>query len=131
MRNLSFIPTLFVLFDVCTPVAYNVNMVFKETSIFTKLIQLVMSDEEYTKLQEILVDNPKKGDVIKGSGGLRKIRWKASGKGKRSGVRVIYYHLDVNEQVFMLYAYKKNEQSDLTKTQLRVLKQVIEQELAL
>lgn len=88
-----------------------------------------MPDDEYRKLQEALVENPKSGDVIQGSGGLRKIRWKLPAKGKRGGARMIYYHLDKDNQIYMIYAYKKNEQNDLTKKQLKQLKLVIEEEL--
>jgi mRNA-degrading endonuclease RelE of RelBE toxin-antitoxin system len=104
-------------------------MVIKETHIFTRIIQELMPDDEYRKLQEALVENPKSGDVIQGSGGLRKIRWKLPAKGKRGGARVIYYHLDKDNQIYMIYAYKKNEQSDLTKEQLKQLKLVVEEEL--
>jgi len=88
-----------------------------------------MPDDEYLELQEALVDNPKSGDVIRGSGGLRKIRWKVPGRGKRGGIRVIYYHLDENKQIYMIYAYKKTDQSDLTKEQIKQLKHVVEEEL--
>jgi hypothetical protein len=66
-------------------------MVIIETSVFTRLIQELMSDEGYRALQEVLITRPESGDLIKGSGGLRKIRWKLEGQGKRGGVRVIYY----------------------------------------
>lgn len=62
-----------------------------ETSIFTRKLRTLLSDEEYRLLQNELIKNPEKGKIIKGSGGLRKIRWSISGKGKSGGVRVIYF----------------------------------------
>lgn len=66
--------------------------VFFETSVFTRRVTELLSDYEYAELQRTLVANPNAGDVIPGSGGLRKIRWAAQGRGKRGGVRIIYYH---------------------------------------
>lgn len=62
-------------------------------------------------------------------GGLRKIRWNIEGQGKRGSVRVIYYWLTKDEQIFMLYAYKKNAQENLSKDQLKMLKRIVEEEL--
>lgn len=89
----------------------------------------MMTDGQYAELQSMLVNYPKSGDVIRGGGGLRKIRWKLPGKGKRGGVRVIYYYLDKDKQLYMIFAYKKNEQSDLTSEQVSVLRKVVEEEL--
>ncbi len=88
-----------------------------------------MTDGEYRILQEVLVDNPKLGDVIRGSAGLRKVRWKIPGKGKRGGLRIIYYYFEQDMQIYMIFAYKKNEQSDLTAEQVKMLKRVVEEEL--
>lgn len=66
-------------------------VVFVETPIFYKRVQQYMDDDEYTELQKHLVEHPDAGDVIKHSGGIRKIRWAGSGRGKRGGLRVIYY----------------------------------------
>lgn len=109
--------------------AYNDGMVIKETHLFTKIIREIMPDNEYMKLQEALIRHPKSGDVIKGSGGLRKLRWKLPGRGKSGGVRIIYYNLDENSQIYMIYVYKKNEQENLTKEQLKQLRHIIEEEL--
>ncbi len=98
---------------------------FKETSVFTKQIVDLMSDEQYRRLQAALINNPTSGDVIKGSGGLRKIRWGIDGRGKRGGTRVIYY-LELNDStIFMLFAYAKNEQEDLTPEQLKILSKLV------
>jgi hypothetical protein len=103
-------------------------MVIFETSIFTKKIIALLNDEEYRSLQNILVERPDSGDIIQGSGGIRKIRWGASGRGKRGGARVIYYWANPHDQLFMLYAYAKNERDDLTKDQLSVLRAVVVEE---
>jgi hypothetical protein len=66
-------------------------MQFIETSVFTKRIAEMLTDDEYHALQETLIQNPKAGPLIPGGNGLRKYRWAASGKGKRGGVRIIYY----------------------------------------
>ena len=87
-----------------------------------------MSDEEYHLFQSYLTEATDAGDLIQGSGGIRKIRWKLKGRGKRGGVRIIYYWATNHGQLWMLYAFAKNEQEDLTKAQLLALKQVVESE---
>ena len=72
-----------------TPLAYNIRMVIIETSVFTRLIRELMSDDNYSELQDALIQKPDAGSFIPGSGGLRKVRWKVEGKGKRGGVRII------------------------------------------
>lgn len=103
-------------------------MVILETTVFTKVIQSLMPDSDYRLLQNHLIEFPEAGDLIKGSKGLRKVRWKLEGRGKCGGVRVIYYWATSDYQIFMLYAYAKNEQEDLTKEQLSVLKKLVESE---
>ena len=85
-----------------------------------------MDDDHYRELQELLIENPEIGDLIQGSGGLRKIRWKLTGRGKRGGVRVIYYWAVSVDQIRMLYVYSKSDQENLTKDQLKVLRQIVE-----
>lgn len=103
-------------------------MVIVETSIFTRQVQALLTDEEYRDLQTALVNRPQLGSVIPGSGGLRKMRWALRGKGKRGGVRVIYYWPVSQEQLLMLFIYPKNEQDDLTATQVKVLRTIVEEE---
>jgi mRNA-degrading endonuclease RelE of RelBE toxin-antitoxin system len=103
-------------------------MIVIETSAFTRRVLTILSDEEYRKLQLILVNNPEAGDVIPGSGGLRKIRWGASGRGKRGGARVIYYYAIVKECILLLLIYTKNEKDDLTRDQLTILRKLAESE---
>jgi hypothetical protein len=101
-------------------------MVIIETSIFTKLIQELICDESYLELQSNLVNNPAMGDLIPGGGGLRKVRWKSDTKGKRGGLRIIYYWLVRDEQILMLYVYAKSKQDNLSKSQLVLLREIVE-----
>ncbi len=103
-------------------------MVIFETSVFTKKIKSLLKDEEYRELQNSLIEMPGSGAIIQGSGGIRKVRWKLQGSGKRGGARIIYYRAINDEQIFMLYTYAKNECSDLTKEQLLTLKKAVETE---
>jgi mRNA-degrading endonuclease RelE of RelBE toxin-antitoxin system len=103
-------------------------MVIIETPIFTRRIQEILSDEEYRLLQIQLINKPDSGKVIRGSGGLRKLRWSASGHGKRGGIRVIYYWFVSQETLLLLFVYSKREQDDLAPEQLRKLKKVVEGE---
>jgi hypothetical protein len=105
-------------------------MEFFETSTFTKLIQKLISDKEYHLLQLQLSVRPESGAIIKGSGGIRKLRWAGSGRGKRGGIRVVYYYLTEDEQIYMLYAYPKSKKDDLTADQLKQLKQLVEDQLS-
>jgi hypothetical protein len=100
-------------------------MVIIETSVFTKKITALLSDDEYRLLQNALVESPGSGDIIQGSGGIRKIRWKSNGRGKRGGTRIIYYWATNDDQLLMLYAYPKNEMENLTKDQLLILKKTV------
>ncbi|MCY3628154.1 MAG: type II toxin-antitoxin system RelE/ParE family toxin [Gammaproteobacteria bacterium] len=101
-------------------------MIIIETHIFTRRMKELMSDEEYGELQEALVDCPDIGDIIQGSRGLRKVRWRLEGRGKSGGVRVIYYWMKKNEQIYMLYVYPKSRQGDLTSEQVKELKSIVE-----
>jgi len=99
-----------------------------ETSIFTRQVLTLLSEEEYRKLQLALILRPNLGVVIPGSGGLRKARWALKDRGKRGGVRTIYYWAVAQDQILMLMIYAKNEQDDLTPDQLKILRRIIEEE---
>jgi mRNA-degrading endonuclease RelE of RelBE toxin-antitoxin system len=100
-----------------------------ETPLFTRDITEFVPDDSYRLLEQLLGDRPEAGDLIPGGGGLRKIRWALPGKGKRGGLRVIYY-FDAPDVVYMLLVYKKSKQSDLTSRQLGILKNLIREWLA-
>ena len=101
-------------------------MIFIETPIFTEDVVGLLSDDEYSAFQQYLAENPLAGDVIQQTGGLRKVRWSAQGKGKRSGVRIIYYHVNAASQIRLILIYKKGIQDDLTSEQKKMLQQLNE-----
>ena len=101
-------------------------MIFIETSIFTADVKALLADDDYHRLQLHLAARPEDGDLIQGTGGVRKIRWAAAGKGKSGGVRVIYYHVVAAEQIRMLLIYQKGVQDTLTKKQAAVLRKINE-----
>ena len=103
-------------------------MFIVETTIFTRRIQSLISDEQYRLLQLQLIAKPDMGKVIPKSGGLRKLRWSLSGQGKRGGIRVIYYWAASRETLLLLFVYAKNEQDDLTGQQLKMLKKIVDEE---
>ena len=103
-------------------------MRFVETPIFTEEITALLTDEEYRRLQIALALRPEQGAIIRGSGGLRKIRWGSSGRGKRGGLRVIYYWEPPQDVCLMLYAYAKSAQGDLTAAEVKLLRQVVREE---
>jgi mRNA-degrading endonuclease RelE of RelBE toxin-antitoxin system len=104
-------------------------MTIVETPIFTRRIQDILTDEGYRLMQSQLGQRPDSGKIIPGSGGLRKLRWSASGRGKRGGARVIYYWFVSDDVILMLFVFSKNEQADLTQDQLKQLKKIVEGEL--
>ena len=109
--------------------AYTTIMVFIETSIFTREIQRLLPDESYRMLQSVLMLRPDAGSVIRGSGGLRKIRWNLPGSGKRGALRVIYFW-SPPDTIFMLFPYRKADQEDLTSEQLKLLRRMVKEFLS-
>lgn len=101
-------------------------MIFIETPIFTEDVSSLLTDDEYADFQQFLAKNPLAGDVIQQTGGLRKVRWVSGGKGKRGGVRVIYYHVTADSQIRLLLIYKKSIQDNLTLDQKQFLRQINE-----
>jgi mRNA-degrading endonuclease RelE of RelBE toxin-antitoxin system len=103
-------------------------MRFVETPLFTKEVRSAFDDEDYRALQLALVLRPEQGTLIQGTGGLRKVRWGGKGHGKSGGYRIIYYWDKATETLFMLYAYPKNKQVELTALQKKALRRLVQEE---
>jgi hypothetical protein len=99
---------------------------FVETKLFTRLVQEFLSDDEYSKLQQALLADPGVGAVIPGSGGIRKLRWGLAGRGKRGGIRVIYYLRTRQGQIWMLTLYAKNVAANIPAHVLKQIKDEID-----
>lgn len=99
-----------------------------ETPIFTRQVTEQLADEDYRLLQLHRVERPDAGAIIPGSGGLRKLRWRLGGRGKRGGARIIYYWPAPRGRLYLLFLYPKNVRSDLTPAQLRVLRKSVSSE---
>jgi len=104
------------------------NVTFVETKLFTKLVQEYLSDDEYAALQQSLIVNPEAGDVIPGSGGVRKLRWGVEGRGKRGGLRVIYFLRLRNDEVWMITLYAKNVADNIPAKVLKKIREEIDAE---
>ena len=104
-------------------------MEFIETPTFTAVLRRHFEDDSYRALQLALILRPEQGAVIPGGAGIRKMRWAARDKGKRGGLRVIYYWLSKDQIFYMLYAYSKNEQRDLSRAQINTLARTVREEL--
>lgn len=102
-------------------------MEFIETPTFTRLLLELLTDEEYRGLQNILVENPERGDVIKGRGGIRKLRYALTGRGKSGGVRVIYYWMRNDGQIYMLLIYPKLKKDTLTNRETALLREFVKE----
>ena len=100
-------------------------MVFVETPIFTKEVQALLTDDSYREMQQALPVRPEAGTLIPGSGGLRKLRWNLPWAGKRGSLRIVYYWDTPEDTIYLLLAYKKSKQEDLTQDQLRFLSRLI------
>ena len=105
---------------------------FIEAPTFTAIVAGYLEDDEYRALQLFLAGDPEAGDVMPGTGGFRKLRWadRRRGKGKRGGLRVIYYHLSADAQIWLMTLYDKDEMADLSAAEKRALKAALEAELA-
>jgi hypothetical protein len=88
-------------------------MIFIETSLFTRLVEVLLSNDEYVNLQKYLLKKPDAGKIVPSSGGVRKLRWKQEGKGKSGGIRVIYYWKKSEDEIWMLTAYEKSKQENI------------------
>ncbi len=104
-------------------------MRFVETPIFTREVTELLTDDEYRGLQLALLLRPEQGPLIAKGGGLRKVRWRRSGAGKRGGLRLIYFWSKDDDTIYMLFVYPKSDQEDLTPSQLRILSKLVREEL--
>jgi hypothetical protein len=106
---------------------YIVKIIIKSTKIYDKDVSKLLSPEDREKLENEIALDPLYWPVIRGTGGIRKARFSRDGMGKRSGGRVCYYYLQINETVYMLKAYAKNDKEDLSEKEKKKIKQVVEQ----
>lgn len=111
-----------------TPLADTMCAVgFIETSTFTRLLADLLTDDEYASVQNILVGNPERGDIIKGGGGIRKLRHALPGRDKSGGVRVIYDWLRDDGQIYMLPIYPKSKKDNLTGREIALLREFVKE----
>jgi mRNA-degrading endonuclease RelE of RelBE toxin-antitoxin system len=103
-------------------------VVIVETRAFTARIDDLLTQEDYRALQAHLVRRPTGGDVIPGTGGLRKLRWGSKGRGKRGGCRVIYFWHPGTSRLLLLFAFSKSERADISSAQKKLLRQIVEAE---
>lgn len=100
-------------------------MIFVELTPFVAFRKEYWTDEDLRAMQNVLLVAPGAGDLIRGSGGLRKLRWSAQGRGKRGGARVIYYWHVPGDRIYLIYGYVKSRSEDLTAQQLKVLRDLM------
>jgi hypothetical protein len=107
-----------------TPAAYILmSFTFVESSVFERMLPAYLNDDEYSELQQFLLRNPEAGELVPGSGGVRKVRWARSGMGKRGGLRVIYFLRYRPNEIWMLTLYAKAERDNVP---AHILKQLLE-----
>lgn len=106
---------------------YNTNMfTFVESSIFANHLSDYLHDDEYTRLQLFLLEQPEAGDIVPGSGGVRKLRWRGAGRGKRGSIRIIYYVQWKRDEIWLLTLYGKNAVDNIPGHILKQLKEAFE-----
>jgi hypothetical protein len=101
------------------------HYVFIESGLFTKMVYDYLSEDDYTAFQQFLLENPEAGDVVKGSGGVRKVRWARGGSGKSGGVRVCYYMRNAAGQILLLVIYAKSVRTSISAAVLKQLKELL------
>src|SRR6266446_1934677 len=115
----------------CSPAAYTTAMEFIEAPAFTRQLANYLIDDDYREFQAQLGANPDLGDLMPGTGGFRKLRWADArrGKGRRGGLRIIYYYFSADQQIWLMTLYDKDEASDLTPKEKKALRIAIDAEL--
>ena len=106
--------------------AYLVRVIFVEAPEFTRQVTALLEDDDYARLQAYLAQHPDVGDVMEGTGGLRKVRVAMAGRGKSAGARVIYYHFVPHSHIAMLMIFAKNEREDLAPEHRKALRRIVE-----
>ena len=99
---------------------------FIETKLFSRVADKHLSDDELARLQHFLSENPEAGDIIRESGGVRKLRWGATGRGKRGGLRIIYYLRSKQGEIWLLTLYAKNVAESIPGPTLKKIKEEID-----
>lgn len=107
--------------------AYTWAMEFVETSVFTKALNALLTDDEYRLLQNTLWRDPLVGDVVRGGGGIRKMRFAVEGRGKSGGVRVIYYAIPVDAEIYLLLMYPKSKKDSLSAEETAILRALVKE----
>jgi hypothetical protein len=102
-------------------------VLFIETPTYTRMIVALLPDDEYAALQADLAVDPERGDLIRGGGGIRKLRWAAQGRGKSGGIRVIYYWVRQDDRILMLIAYPKSRKDTLTAAETAALRRLVKE----
>ena len=102
-------------------------VLFIETPTFTRMIVALLSDDDYAALQADLAVNPERGDLIRGGGGIRKLRGAAQGRGKSGGIRVIYYWVRQDGRILMLLTYPKSRKDTLTAAETATLRRLVKE----
>ena len=100
---------------------------FVETRLFSRAIGTHLTDEEFAALQMFIAVNPCAGPVIKGSGGVRKLRWGRAGAGKRGGIRIIYYVVPSQDEIWLLTVYSKTARDTISASTLRAIKDELDE----
>jgi hypothetical protein len=99
-----------------------------ETPVYSGKVKRLLTDDEQEAFVVFIAQNPRAGSVVRGSGGIRKLRWAQRGRGKSGGVRIIYYNRLENGEIWLLTLYAKSDRSTIPAHELKMLKEVIDRD---